>query len=50
MWCTKTIIVLWILNFSSDILSEMRHALTHKAIPDKKLIVSTINYIIDYLK
>ncbi|CAD8133865.1 unnamed protein product [Paramecium octaurelia] len=34
----------------SDILSEMRHALTHKDIPDKKLIISTINYIISYLE
>ncbi|CAD8050698.1 unnamed protein product [Paramecium sonneborni] len=33
-----------------DILSEMRHALTHKDIPDKKLIISTINYILNYLE
>lgn len=33
----------------SDILSEMRHALTHKAIPDRVLILSSIDYILEYL-
>lgn len=27
----------------------MRHALTHKDIPDKKLIIATIDYIFEYL-
>lgn len=33
----------------ADILSEIRHSLTHKSIPSEVLIYSAINYILIYL-